>query len=174
MTSMGPLSVVIRRARVEDAPALAEAERRIARTPGFLVSRPHELTDPKFAEKIAELGASENGCYLVATHDGALVGHALFDPLGLEAVRHVVFLTLAVHPGWQGRGVGKALLGELVAWARSAPAVEKIELNVRAGNAVALALYRRAGFEEEGRKKRRVKVGPGQYIDDILMGLWVK
>lgn len=174
VTRVSPLRVAIRRARVEDAPLLAAAEREIARTPGFLVSRPPELTDAKFAAKIAELATAENGCYLVASHEGALVGHAMLDPLGLETVRHVAFLTLAVHPGSQGQGVGRALLGELVAWARSAPALEKIELNVRAGNTAALALYRAMGFEEEGRKKRRLKIGPGQYLDDIVMGLWVK
>jgi len=167
-------SFTIRQARVEDAPFLAQAERQIAETPGFLVSRPHELKDEKFAAKIAELAAAENGCYLVAEQDGEIIGHAMFDPLHLAAIKHVVHLTLAVHAGWQGKGVGKALLGQLIEWARSAPAVEKAELHVRSGNTVAQALYRKMGFVEEGRWKRRVKVGPGQYFDDVLMGLWLK
>lgn len=171
---MTRIPFTIRRARVEDASVLAAAEREIARTPGFLVSRPHELTDARFAAKIAELATSANGRYLVAVHDDALIGHAMLDPLGLEAVRHVVHLTLAVHPGWQRRGVGRALLGELIEWTRGAPAVEKIELHVRSGNTGAQDLYRKLGFEEEGRLKRRVKFGPDQYLDDVLMGLWVK
>lgn len=171
---MTDLPITIRRARVEDASVLAAAEREIAQTPGFLVSRPHELTDAKFATRIADLATSENGRYLVALHQDALVGHAMLDPLGLEAVRHVVHLTLAVHPGWQGKGIGRALLGQLIDWARDAPAVEKIELHVRSGNTAAQHLYRKLGFEEEGRLTRRVKLGPDLYLDDVLMGLWVK
>ena len=43
----------IRKARIEDAPILAEAEREIARQPGLLVSQPHELPDERFTKKIA-------------------------------------------------------------------------------------------------------------------------
>lgn len=173
MTS-NPVDCKIRQARLEDAAVLAQAERDIAQTPGFLVSRPHELMDDKFASKITQLATAENGLYLVAEKDWEIIGHAMLDPLPLEAIRHVVHLTLAVHPGWQGRGVGKALLTSLLEWARSAPTVEKVELHVRSGNLGAQALYRKLGFVEEGRWKRRVKVGPQQYFDDVLMGLWVK
>jgi ribosomal protein S18 acetylase RimI-like enzyme len=102
------------------------------------------------------------------------VGHGMLDPLPLAAVRHVVHLTLVVHPGWHGRGIGRALLGSLIEWARSTPAVEKIELNVRASNTPAQTLYRKIGFNEIGRWQRRVKIAPGQYLDDVAMELLVK
>jgi RimJ/RimL family protein N-acetyltransferase len=164
----------IRQARVEDAPLLAAAERDIAATPGALASRPHELRDETFAAKIAELAAADNGRFLVAEADGELIGHAMFDPLRLDATRHVVQLTLAVHPGWQRQGIGGALLAELLAWARAAPAVEKAEIHVRSANTAAQALYRKLGFVDEGCLKRRIKVAPGQYLDDVLLGLWLK
>lgn len=171
---MPGVSFTIRQARVTDAPVLAAAERAIAATPGALASRPHELRDDNFAAKIAELAAADNGRYLVAATDDELIGHAIFDPLRLDATRHVVHLTLAVHPGWQRQGVGAALLAELLAWARAAPAVEKAEIHVRSANTAAQALYRKLGFVEEGRLRRRIKVGPGQYLDDVLLGLWLK
>lgn len=171
---MGPPQVTIRAARAEDAQVLARAERTIAATPGFLVSRPSELTDERFAQTIASLDVADNGRYLVAETEGRIVGHGMLDPLPLAAVRHVVRLTLVVHPGWQGRGIGQALLGSLIDWARAAPSVEKIELHVRSSNAPAQALYRKMGFTEMGRWRRRVKVGPGQYLDDVAMELFVK
>lgn len=168
------MTVTIRAARVADAPLLAAAERAIAATPGLLVSLPAELTDERFAQKIAALDGADNGRYLVAETAGELVGHGLLDPLPLAAVRHVVHLTLAVHPGWQGRGVGRALLARLIDWARAAPAVEKIELHVRASNAAAQALYRKLGFAEIGRWQRKIRIAPGQYVDDVAMELLVK
>ena len=164
----------IRPARSEDAPLLAQAERTIAATPGLLASQPAELTDERFAHKIAALAAADNGCFLVAESAGELVGHGMLDPLPLAAVRHVVHLTLVAHPGWQGRGIGRALLASLIDWAKQAPAVEKIELHVRASNERAQALYRSMGFTEMGRWRRRIKVGPGQYLDDVAMELFVE
>jgi ribosomal protein S18 acetylase RimI-like enzyme len=166
--------LTIRPARIEDAPVLAEAERTIAAKPGFLASQPAELTDERFAQKIEALSRADNGCYLVAETAGQIVGHGMLDPLPLAAVRHVVHLTLAAHPGWQGMGVGRELLGSLIEWAKAAPAVEKIELNVRSSNETAQALYRKMGFTEMGRWRRRIKVGPGQYLDDVAMELFVK
>lgn len=166
--------LIIRCARIEDAPVLAQAERTIAATPGLLVSQPAELIDQRFAQKIAALDDADNGRYLVAETAGQIVGHGMLDPLPLAAVRHVVHLTLAVHSGWQGRGVGRALLGQLIEWAKAAPAVEKIELNVRASNAAAHALYCSMGFTEIGRWRRRVKIAEGRYIDDVAMELLVK
>jgi ribosomal protein S18 acetylase RimI-like enzyme len=82
-------------------------------------------------------------------------------------------LAQAVHPGWHGLGVGRALLGSLIEWARTAPAVEKIELNVRSSNTTAEALYRKMGFTEIGRWQRRVRIAPGRYVDDVAMELLV-
>ncbi|MFZ6180882.1 GNAT family N-acetyltransferase [Nannocystis pusilla] len=122
---------------------------------------------------LVDLGAPERGIYLVAERGDAIVGHALLDPLSLAVTSHVVRLTIAVHEGHQGQGVGRALMDELLRWARANPRVEKVELQVRSTNARAVALYRSLGFVEEGRKTRRLKVGPNTYIDDIYMALWV-
>ncbi|MCC6751872.1 MAG: GNAT family N-acetyltransferase [Deltaproteobacteria bacterium] len=166
--------VTLRSARVEDAGILAQAERLIAATPGFLVSQPSELTDERFAQKIAVLSGADNGRYLVAETEGEIVGHGMLDPLPLAAVRHVAHLTLVVHPGWQRRGIGRSLLAGLIEWAKAAPAVEKIELNVRSSNTPAQALYLSMGFTEMGRWRRRVKIAPGHYLDDVAMELFVK
>jgi ribosomal protein S18 acetylase RimI-like enzyme len=167
-------SLAIRDARIDDAAALAEAEREIAKNPGFLASRPFELTDERFAKKIAELSKADNGKYLVAQAGDEIVGHAMLDPLSLSACRHVVHLTLVVHPGRQGKGNGKFLLGELIKWAKANDVVEKIELHVRSSNAVALSLYEKFGFTEVGRWSRRVKVSSEQYLDDVSMELRIK
>lgn len=166
--------LTIRPARVDDAPILAAAERAIAAAPGFLASQPAELADERFAAKIAALGRADNGRYLVAEAAGQLVGHGLLDPLPLAALRHVVHLTLVAHPGWQGVGVGRALLSALIEWAEAAPAVEKIELHARSSNALALSLYRTMGFTEMGRWRRRIKIGPGDYLDDVAMERFVE
>jgi ribosomal protein S18 acetylase RimI-like enzyme len=163
----------IRNARSEDAPLLAAAERAIARVPGQLASRPEEIDDDAVRETIVDLNERGRGSYLVAEHAGEIVGHALFEPLALAVTSHVFRLTIAIHEGHQGRGGGRALMDALLGWARSDARVEKVELQVRSSNARAIALYRSLGFVEEGRKTKRLKIGPGEYIDDVYMALWV-
>jgi ribosomal protein S18 acetylase RimI-like enzyme len=170
---MGIRAASIRDARPEDAPLLAAAERAIARVPGKLASRPSEIDDDALRDKIVDLEAHGRGIFLVAEEAGTVVGHAFLEPLPLAATSHVVRLTLAVHEGHQRQGVGTALMNDLLEWARSNPRVEKVELQVRSSNEGAIALYRSLGFVEEGRKTRRLKVGPGEYIDDVYMALWV-
>jgi putative acetyltransferase len=163
----------IRSARPDDAPVLAAAERAIAQVPGKLASRPEEIDDGAVRRMIADLNDRGRGLYLVAERAGALVGHALLEPLPLAVTAHVVRVTLAVHEGHQRQGIGRALMNALLRWARSSERVEKVELQVRSTNEPAVALYRSLGFLEEGRKTRRLKIGSGNYIDDIYMALWV-
>lgn len=163
----------IRDARAEDAPLLAEAQRAIARTPGRLASRPEEIDVGALRDAIVKLVADDRGAFLVAERGGTPIGHALLKPRDLAVTAHVVDLSLVVHEGHQGQGVGKALMAALVARARSNPRVEKIELHVRSSNARAIGLYRSLGFVEEGRKTQRIKLGPNDYLDDVYMALWV-
>ncbi len=61
-------------------------------------------------------------------------------------------LNVAVDPARRRRGIGALLLGEALAEARRCGLVQ-ITLEVRPGNAPALALYRRFGFREEGMRR---------------------
>jgi ribosomal protein S18 acetylase RimI-like enzyme len=166
-------NISIRPARSEDATLLAAAEREIAKVPGRLASLPAELHDQDFKDTIDALSASERGIYAVIERDGVVAGHALLEPLKLAATAHVVSLTIAIHEGFQGVGLGRRLMEHLIEWARKSPKVEKIELRVRCSNTPAISLYEKLGFVEEGRMVMRIKTSEGQYLDDIIMGLWV-
>lgn len=167
------LNVVIRQAKAPDALALIKAEQQITLEPGHMVYQPHELNDACFKEKIEQLSDHPRGVYLVAELEGHLIGHAVLDPNQLEAISHVAQILTTVHPGHQGHGIGQKLTEHLIEWARSRTPLEKIELQVRSCNSPAISLYKKVGFQEEGRWLRRVKLGDDQYVDDVLMGLWL-
>ena len=59
--------------------------------------------------------------------------------------------SLAVRQAEQGRGVGRSLLGAVMAWCVAAGAGE-IELEVREGGVTARRLYESVGFVEVGRR----------------------
>jgi RimJ/RimL family protein N-acetyltransferase len=83
--------------------------------------------------------------------------------------RHVAEVGLMVDAGQRRRGIGSALMDEAMKWAR-ASGVTKVELEVFPHNAPAIALYRKLGFEEEGRRRRRYLIG-GHHVDAVLMAI---
>jgi ribosomal-protein-alanine N-acetyltransferase len=78
-----------------------------------------------------------------------LVGYAGYWLLDDEA--HL--MNLAVAPRWQGRGLGAYLLLETLA-AMQERGATSCTLEVRAGNVLAQALYRKLGFQIAGRRRR--------------------
>ena len=84
-------------------------------------------------------------------------------------MRHVAVLTVAVAPAWRRQGLGRGLLRRGYGWAADV-GVTKISLNVRAGNAAAIALYRSEGFVEEGRERAQVRTDDGGFEDNVIMG----
>lgn len=166
------MKIAIRQAQIEDAQAIAQAEREIAQEPGYFCSQPSELTDENVVNTILQFRKNKNGVYLVAEYQGLIVGHAFLEPLHLQSLKHVAELNIAVHKGFQKKGIGTQLLEYLIDWAKKSPIIEKIQLNVRASNTHAISLYKKLGFEEEGRLKNQVKVND-RYIDDIIMALYL-
>jgi len=98
----------------------------------------------------AEL-VSVHGRYIVEEEDGAIRGYAGLRHLAGGTDSDVQ--TIAVAEEARGLGLGRALLGELLATAREHGAQE-IFLEVRADNPVAQKLYESEGFAEIGRRAR--------------------
>jgi ribosomal-protein-alanine N-acetyltransferase len=76
-------------------------------------------------------------------------------------------LLLAVDPGWRGRGVGRMLMNDWMAWAKEEGA-EEYFLEMRADND-AVHLYERTGFSECGRRPAYYRGGDGVVRDAITM-----
>jgi len=103
---------------------------------------------------------------LVAVADGEIVGSV---HIGLS--RHGFGdIGMAVAREWRGRGVGSALLAASIEWARER-GLHKLTLGVFAQNAAAIALYRKFGFLEEGRRVKQYRRASGELWDAIDMGL---
>ena len=77
---------------------------------------------------------------------------------------------MAVAREWRGRGVGSALLAAAIEWARERD-LHKLSLGVFAHNAGAIALYRKFGFVEEGRRIKHYRRANGELWDSVEMGL---
>lgn len=161
------MNLTLRRASVDDAPAFA----RIMGDPRVY---PNLLQLPfadvaLWRERLAARTAEHPGLLLVAERNGEVVGNAGLDPLGTSLRRrHAMGIGMAVAPDAWGQGVGSALLAALCEQADRWLQVWRLTLTVYADNARAIALYRRFGFEHEGRH-RCYALRDGMYIDALAM-----
>jgi ribosomal protein S18 acetylase RimI-like enzyme len=68
----------------------------------------------------------------------------------------------------RGRGVGRALVDECLRWS-AAVGAHKVTLEAWPHNGAAIALYRSAGFEVEGRRRRHYRRRNGELWDAVIM-----
>jgi ribosomal-protein-alanine N-acetyltransferase len=102
----------------------------------------------------------------LALADGELVGS-----LSVEESRFGFGeLGMAVARDRRGRGVGSALLATAIEWARER-GLHKLTLSVFPHNTAAIALYRKFGFVEEGRRVKQYRRANGELWDAVEMGL---
>lgn len=105
---------------------------------------------------------------LVAEIDGRAVGHLGILTNRAPRRKHVASFGIGVHPDFQGRGVGKALMAELVHLADNWLNLVRIELSVASENARAIALYEKFGFVAEGEARFDIFTG-GHYTHSLRM-----
>jgi [ribosomal protein S18]-alanine N-acetyltransferase len=118
-----------------DLPAVAEVDQA-----GFELLWQNSLASLELAYPQAALAT-------VAEADGRVVGYQLStrNPFGAHLAR------LAVLPALQGRGVGRALIADLVQRAQR-HGMFRLTVNTQSDNAASLALYKKTGFLETGER----------------------
>lgn len=103
-------------------------------------------------------------CKVYESEAEGMVGYAIM----MLAVDEAELLDIAVAAISQRRGWGRKLLAEMAALARRRN-MRRMVLEVRASNAAAIALYRKAGFVDIGLRRDYYPAGNGRE-DAILMG----
>ncbi len=169
-------SIVVRTAVPDDARALLSFLHAAAATTDQIATQADEFPTTEDEERatVERLLVNDAGLCLLATHEDRVIGNLSFAAKPRRRMRHAGSLGMLVHHSWRGRGVGMGLLQVLLDWARTHSTIEKVCLSVFDSNSAALALYRKTGFLEEGRRRGQAKLGPDRYVDEVLMGLWVK
>ena len=102
----------------------------------------------------------------VALDDGRVVGWCDVVPRPRETMRHTGVLGMGVATSHRGQGLGARLLATTLDAAEAA-GITRVELMVLVENIRAVALYRRHGFETEGRCRRYL------VIDGVERDAWL-
>ena len=136
----------IRRARPDDATAIAEMEAKI-------------FGDPWSQRDIFSYVCQETGMCYVALSDGEVVGYII----GRKIIPEGEIYRIAVREDKRERGIGYRLLSYALK-TEGGLGVETVFLEVRSRNAAARALYLSYGFKEMGIRKNYYQNPPDDAV----------
>lgn len=142
-------SIIIRRATVEDKPALLQFEQGI-----ISAERPYDPALKAGAINYYDLGqmiAHPDTAFFVAVSNGQSVGCGygrieLSKPIS-KYDRYLYLGFMYVNPEFRGLGVIQRIMEEIKKWG-IANGIQELRLEVYSGNASAIKAYEKAGFEE--------------------------
>ncbi len=164
--------VVLRRAVPDDAEAvLAYMHDTLPEVTPYICTTPEEFdyTVEQERELLAKQDAATGALWMIAESAGRIVGSLNASPIRRRRLAHVALLGMTLRPEFRGVGLGTKMMSALIEWCERHPVTELLQLEVYADNERAQRLYRKLGFVEAGRVPRRMKFGPGEYKDAVLM-----
>ena len=128
--------MIIRKMNAGDVAAIAELENICFSDPWSEASIASELENPL-------------SCWLVAEVDGEVAGY-----VGSQSVLDAAdMMNIAVAPAYRRQGIGEALVNALVDHLQNNNVIALL-LEVRVSNSQAIALYKKLGFEQVGRRPK--------------------
>jgi RimJ/RimL family protein N-acetyltransferase len=163
-------AATIRLAVPDDAKAITDFVNIVGREGRWVL---RERATWSLEEERKTLGAADGreSAFFIAEIEGRLSGNLNIARGRWPKNAHVAEFGMACLPDCRRVGLGTALLRRALDWARSV-GVRKVTLEVFATNEPAIGLYRKMGFEEEGRRHREFLID-GSLTDGVLMALWL-
>lgn len=164
--------VRIREGNLQDAEELLKIQKAVVEEGDFLITSQEEFANKTIEQQMKwmkQILENDRETIFVAENNDTVVGWLVFQSPDRQRLAHTGSFGMMIHRDFRGKGIGKMLICELLAWAKAHPLLEKVSLGVFSTNHHAIALYKHMGFVEEGRKVKEIKLSEYEYADDILM-----
>jgi ribosomal protein S18 acetylase RimI-like enzyme len=134
----------------------------------------HEAIELEQIRHRLGLGVPDGNFILGGFDDGRLVGMVgFFRRQGEKICHRGEIWGVYIARQQRTKGLGRALMEEMIMRLRSLPGLEQVALGISTGNVVAKRLYESLGFEGYGREARALKFG-NEYVDEELMILYLR
>ena len=161
--------ILIREIKEGDAEEFLSLCRRVDAETLFMMFEPGErpTTIEEQRCEIREILLRDNQTIFVAENDGQLIGYLTACGGRYKRNRQTAYIITGILRGFTSQGIGTKLFEEMEQWAKRKD-IHRLELNVVAHNEAALALYRKMGFEIEGKKKHSLLIN-NTYADEYWM-----
>ena len=165
------MGITYRTATPEDAEELLEYTKTVGGETDFLTFGADGIpfTVEQEAELLAQMADSPHSRFFLALDGDRIIGSSTVNGFGNPRLRHRATVAITVLRKYWGRGIGTALMEQMIAFCRETGA-ELLSLEVRSDNERAKALYRKFGFTAFGSFPKYLKID-GQYYDIDCMTL---
>lgn len=136
------------------------------------LARTEDEIDAAYVEHFVSKSVTTGIILIAVDHRSeTVIGEIHGYALGPKSFAHVLGeLTIAIHPDFQGKGLGKALFTEFLNRVKSTrPDILRVELIARESNEKAIRFYEKLGFLVEGKMVGRIASVGGGFESDIPM-----
>ncbi len=158
----------IRKIQIEDAKNLLNLLKKLdAETTFLLYEKDERNSTIKQQRKNIQEQLEKGSLTFVLEDNKKLVGYVFGNIFTANRKKHCMNLAIAILQEYTGKGYGTKLINTIEEYAIN-NGITRLELEVAKTNKVAISLYQKTGFEEEGIKRNAFLVN-GKYEDELLM-----
>lgn len=160
---------IIRGIEASDARSFIHLQEEIFQETDFMYNVQNELdlTVQQLRKNLTYWKQLKNRTILLCVLNGIFAGYAVIHGYKQSKARHVASIRLAVKEEYQQKGIGSALMKAVESWSKQHD-ISRLELSVMEHNNVALHLFKKLGFHQEGIRKNAIKLND-TYINEYSL-----
>jgi RimJ/RimL family protein N-acetyltransferase len=160
-------TIILKNTSLEDVEPFLKAVRRVAKEGRFSpATEGYSLEDTR---DFIQYNIDHSYPQHLAFEDDEIVAWCHIIPKQVVGMNHVGTLGLGMLADYRGNGIGSELIKNTIEHAKRINHIERVELEVNESNRYAIELFKRMGFNIEGKRPKARKTD-GVYDNIILMG----
>ncbi|GFH40285.1 GNAT family N-acetyltransferase [Lactococcus insecticola] len=163
--------IIVREATATDAQKLIDFLDAVGKESHFLTLDEAGIlmSEADMATYLTQIAEKDNNAYFLAILDDEIAGVISLTADFHYRIRHIGDLFIAVREQFQGYGIGKILMADMLDFVAEVGVIKRLELQVQKRNERAVHIYQKNGFEIETVRKYGARDETGQLIDVLEM-----
>lgn len=167
-------TLILREANEEDAKDLIDYLNTVGGESDNLLFGKDEfhLTIEQEIQYIKKVANDSNTLMIIGVVNDSIVSVGQISCLPRKRISHNSEIAISVKKDYWRKGIGSAVMEELISFAQNHNLIKNISLGVKASNHNAIRMYEKFGFKTIGIHKNYFNVN-GIYDDELIMDLYL-